>query len=87
MGNAEEQEKHNFRVYTSSDPTEASFVPQMMRLAFESRAALAVVPLQDIFNLGSEDRMNLPGTTGDHNWTGATGPAICVPIWRRTCAR
>ena len=66
---AEEQEKHNFRVYTSSDPSETTFVPQLMRLAFESRAALAVVPLQDIFNLGSEDRMNLPGTTGDQNWT------------------
>ncbi|PNY80406.1 4-alpha-glucanotransferase [Deinococcus koreensis] len=66
---AEEQEKHNFRVYTSSDPSEETFAPQLTRIAFESRANLAVVPLQDIFNLGTEARMNLPGTTGDHNWT------------------
>jgi 4-alpha-glucanotransferase len=26
------------------------------------------VPMQDILGLGSEARMNLPGTTGD-NWT------------------
>ncbi len=28
-----------------------------------------VVPLQDLLNLGTDARMNLPGTTGDHNWT------------------
>ncbi|GGM01392.1 4-alpha-glucanotransferase [Deinococcus aerophilus] len=67
--NASDQERHNFRVYTSSDPTEEGFAWQLTELAFGSRANLAVVPLQDIFNLGSADRMNLPGTTGDHNWT------------------
>ena len=66
---ATEQEKHNFRVYTSSDPTEDTFAAQLTRMAFESRAALAVVPLQDLLNLGTDARMNLPGTTGDHNWT------------------
>ncbi|MFC4637475.1 4-alpha-glucanotransferase [Deinococcus hohokamensis] len=64
-----EQEKHNFRVYTHSDPSEDTFAAALTRLAFESRAQLAVVPLQDILNLGTEARMNLPGTTGDHNWT------------------
>ncbi|MFB9992247.1 4-alpha-glucanotransferase [Deinococcus oregonensis] len=66
---AEEQEKHNFRTYTSSDPSEETFAHQLTRMAFESRANLAVVPLQDVLNLGTEARMNLPGTTGDHNWT------------------
>jgi 4-alpha-glucanotransferase len=66
---AEEQEKHNFRTYTSSDPSEETFAPQLTRMAFESRANLAIVPLQDVLNLGTEARMNLPGTTGDHNWT------------------
>ena len=28
-----------------------------------------MAPLQDILNLGTGARMNLPGTTGDHNWT------------------
>ncbi|WP_291432334.1 4-alpha-glucanotransferase [Deinococcus sp.] len=66
---AEEQERHNFRVYTSSDPTEDTFAAQLTRMAFESRAALAIVPLQDLLNLGTDARMNLPGTTGVHNWT------------------
>ena len=39
----------------------------MIRLAFSSRAALAVVPLQDYLGLGSESRLNIPGTTLN-NW-------------------
>jgi len=67
--NAEASEKHNFRVYTHSAPTEETFAWQLTELAFGSRANLAVVPLQDLLNLGTEDRMNLPGTTGPQNWT------------------
>ncbi|BDP41425.1 4-alpha-glucanotransferase [Deinococcus aetherius] len=66
---AAESERHNFRVYSHSDPTEETFAWQLVRMAFESRANLAVVPLQDLLNLGSEDRMNLPGSTGPQNWT------------------
>jgi 4-alpha-glucanotransferase len=33
----------------------------LMRLAWSSVADLAVAPLQDVLNLGSEARMNLPG--------------------------
>ena len=40
----------------------------LIRSAFESIAALAVVPLQDLLGLGSEARMNTPGTA-DGNWT------------------
>ncbi|HEX2191451.1 MAG TPA: 4-alpha-glucanotransferase [Longimicrobiaceae bacterium] len=39
----------------------------MIRLVMESRAKLAVVPLQDVLALGSEGRMNTPGT-GAGNW-------------------
>jgi 4-alpha-glucanotransferase len=35
--------------------------------AYASRARLAVVPLQDLLGLGSQSRMNTPGTTLD-NW-------------------
>ncbi|MVN86035.1 4-alpha-glucanotransferase [Deinococcus sp. HMF7620] len=76
---AEELERHNFRVYTSSDPTEEVFAPMLTRIAFESRAKLAVVPLQDLFNQGTEARMNLPGTTGDHNWTWRYNAADLLP--------
>jgi 4-alpha-glucanotransferase len=40
----------------------------LIRAAMASVADLAIVPLQDVLGLGSEARMNLPGTVGD-NWT------------------
>jgi 4-alpha-glucanotransferase len=41
----------------------------MVRSAMNSVANLAVFPLQDVMGLGSEARMNTPGTMGPHNWT------------------
>ncbi|MBL8332199.1 MAG: 4-alpha-glucanotransferase [Rubrivivax sp.] len=41
----------------------------MIRAAFNSVAHLAVVPLQDVLGLGTEHRMNTPGTLGGSNWT------------------
>lgn len=35
----------------------------LLRLAWSSKAALAIAPLQDLLNLGAEARMNLPGTS------------------------
>ena len=41
----------------------------LIRLAWSSVAVLAVAPLQDIFELGSEARMNVPGTaSGNWRW-------------------
>lgn len=41
----------------------------MIRLARESPANLAIIPLQDILELGSEARMNTPGTAhGNWSW-------------------
>jgi 4-alpha-glucanotransferase len=40
---------------------------ELLELAFESRANLALVPLQDVLGLGSEARMNTPGRP-DGNW-------------------
>jgi 4-alpha-glucanotransferase len=38
-------------------------------VAWASRAALAIAPLQDVLGLGSEARMNLPGTdAGNWSW-------------------
>ena len=39
----------------------------LMSLAWSSRAALAIAPLQDLLNLGREARMNVPGCAGG-NW-------------------
>jgi 4-alpha-glucanotransferase len=41
--------------------------PALMELAWSSPAALAIVPLQDLLNLGAEARMNVPGRA-DGNW-------------------
>ena len=44
-----------------------SAAPALVELAWSSPAALAITPLQDLLNLGSEARMNLPGHS-DGNW-------------------
>jgi 4-alpha-glucanotransferase len=40
----------------------------MLRVASQSVARWVVFPLQDVLGLGSEHRMNLPGTLGGSNW-------------------
>ena len=40
----------------------------LIRLAWSSRAALAIAPLQDLLNLGAEARMNVPGRA-EGNWS------------------
>ena len=45
----------------------------LVRLAMESTARLAVVPAQDLLGLGSESRMNTPGTDSG-NWTWQAPP-------------
>jgi 4-alpha-glucanotransferase len=43
--------------------------PELMKLAWSSRAALAMAPLQDLLNLGKEARMNVPGRPqGNWRW-------------------
>jgi 4-alpha-glucanotransferase len=39
----------------------------MIRLALATRAQIAIAPLQDYLVLGSDARMNVPGST-DANW-------------------
>jgi 4-alpha-glucanotransferase len=40
---------------------------ELIRLALDSRARLAMAPMQDFLGLGSEGRLNIPGTTLN-NW-------------------
>jgi 4-alpha-glucanotransferase len=47
--------------------TEASIHMDMIRLAYSSPATLAVAPMQDYLGLGSDARLNIPGTTLN-NW-------------------
>jgi 4-alpha-glucanotransferase len=52
----------------------------LIRLAHQSVAAVAVAPLQDLLELGEEGRMNLPGRP-DHNWTWRFSEGMIDP-WR-----
>ncbi|XSG85907.1 MAG: 4-alpha-glucanotransferase [Methylohalobius sp. ZOD2] len=45
----------------------ASMPEALVRCAFASVAVLVVVPMQDVLGLGSDQRMNTPGTTAN-NW-------------------
>ena len=40
----------------------------LIDLTLSSIGRLAIIPMQDLLGLGSEARMNLPGTQGNHNW-------------------
>lgn len=61
-------QRQNFWNYAGRAPgTSADAAPALMRLAWSSKAALAMAPLQDVLNLASESRMNVPGQAGG-NW-------------------
>ncbi|HEX5448747.1 MAG TPA: 4-alpha-glucanotransferase [Gaiellaceae bacterium] len=49
------------------DPTDPAW--SLIERAWSSRAVLAIAPLQDVLGLGSDARMNFPGTeTGNWQW-------------------
>ncbi|MEM4423423.1 4-alpha-glucanotransferase [Pyrobaculum sp.] len=53
-----------------------------IRLAHMSVADVAVVPMQDVLGLGSEARMNKPGTVGG-NWRWRLAKMPDAAVWRR----
>jgi 4-alpha-glucanotransferase len=61
-------QRHNLWNYLQRAPGRSDeAAAELMRLAWSSSAALAIAPLQDLLNLGSEARMNVPGRA-DGNW-------------------
>jgi 4-alpha-glucanotransferase len=56
----------NYLKRSAGDSTEVA--PALIESAWSSAAALAIAPLQDLLNLGSEARMNVPGRPED-NWS------------------
>jgi 4-alpha-glucanotransferase len=53
------------QAWTELDPAHPAW--SLIEVAWSSRAALAIAPLQDVLELGTEARMNLPGTE-EGNW-------------------
>ena len=41
----------------------------MIEYSFLSKAQTVIIPIQDLLGLGSEARMNTPGTISDTNWS------------------
>jgi 4-alpha-glucanotransferase len=50
--------------------------PELVRLAWSSPAALSIAPLQDLLNLGSESRLNVPGSAQGHWRWRVTSPML-----------
>lgn len=54
----------------------------LVRFAFSTRARLAMIPMQDLLGLGSQARMNTPGTVeGNWRWrleSGQLTPELCA---------
>lgn len=63
---ATEEEKDHYRRYLNVSGESPAW--DLIRLAFSSPAVMAIIPLQDVLNLGEDYRMNLPGTT-TKNWS------------------
>ncbi|MCY7302001.1 MAG: 4-alpha-glucanotransferase [Thermoleophilia bacterium] len=88
-----ENHRTNQAVYTSTHDTNtlAGHFPHepvwpLLELALSSRANLAMIPVQDVLELGSDARMNRPGELGG-NWcwrleAGRLGPAEAARLRR-----
>ena len=66
LHSATDRERDFFRRYFRTDGHDAAWT--MIEAAFRSVAVMAVVTMQDVLNLGTDARMNLPGRA-DGNWT------------------
>jgi 4-alpha-glucanotransferase len=79
-----EREKRVVWSYLGRFPCEAADVAwELIRLAWSSAATLAMVPLQDLLNLGSGARMNRPGSA-EGNWSWRfTDEMLSEPAFQR----
>jgi 4-alpha-glucanotransferase len=59
------------------DPSDPCW--SLIRMALGSRAAVAILPMQDVLCLDSSARMNMPGTTGLRNWSWRLEPGLLTP--------
>ena len=57
------------QVYAELGNPELPMPLALVQCALDSVAQLVILPMQDVLELGTGNRMNTPGTVGDHNWT------------------
>ena len=60
-------EKHQVREYLSCNDREVVWA--LIRATMLSHADTAIIPMQDILELGNQARMNFPSTCNDKNWS------------------
>jgi 4-alpha-glucanotransferase len=77
-------ERDRALAYAASDGREAHW--DLVRLALSSVADTAIVPIQDVLGLGSEARMNVPGTASG-NWTYRLAETSITPALAERLAR
>ena len=81
-----ELERAHARAYLGADGSDMPFT--LLRWLYASVAELAMAPMQDLLGLGSEARMNTPGTaSGNWRWRmaeGAFGPELARRV-RELC--
>ncbi|RME20193.1 MAG: 4-alpha-glucanotransferase, partial [Deltaproteobacteria bacterium] len=74
-----ESVRHHFRCYVARDGREPHW--QLIRLLQSSTARWAITPLQDVLGLGSDARMNVPGSAeGNWSWRATELPEAAA--WR-----
>jgi 4-alpha-glucanotransferase len=79
-------QRWNLSRYAQLPDGGGSAAPALMDLAWRSRAALSIAPLQDVLGLGSAARMNVPGRA-DGNWRWrATEDMLSDPAFDRLAA-
>ena len=84
LNNCAEEERQKAMAYLGNDGGQ-EFNWALIRTAMASVARIAMIPLQDVLGLGSQARMNLPGTTGS-NWKWRCPPgALADHIVARLC--
>lgn len=66
--NAEKEQKEHLKNFVGENVSASNVNRVLHRLALQSVADLAIVPIQDIVGLGEEAIMNIPGST-EGNWT------------------
>lgn len=71
LSKAKEEELSFIRSYLGYHPD--NYIKALIRLALSSVSRFAVIPMQDILELGSEARMNIPSTLGN-NWKWRASP-------------
>jgi 4-alpha-glucanotransferase len=69
-------ERSHVQLYLGRDGSDISW--DFIRLALASAAEIAIVPLQDVLELGSAARMNMPGQAGG-NWSWRYTPEMLGP--------